>query len=84
MKSLFEIEPSTVLHASAKTGAGVKEILDAVVERMPPPNRHGKLSKLRLLLQDSWYDRYKGTVNLVQVITDNSCPIRVLRIRINS
>ena len=67
--NMFEIDPDSVISASAKTGIGIPEILTAVKERIPPPNRHGKRTdKLRLLLQDSWYDRYKGCVNLVQVI----------------
>jgi translation elongation factor EF-4 len=68
MLTLFDIDPSTVIHASAKTGVGISEILDAVIERVPPPNRHGKSTDLRMLLQDSWYDKYKGAVNLVQVV----------------
>ena len=60
-----------VLHASAKTGLGVAEVLGAVVDKIPPPDRHGRGQDLRLLLQDSWYDKYKGTVNLVQVQTSS-------------
>ena len=52
MKSLFDIDPASVLHASAKTGLGVTEVLDAVVDQIPPPDRHGgRGDDLRLLLQ---------------------------------
>ena len=51
MSSLFDIDPSSVLHASAKTGLGVTEVLDAVVDKIPPPDRHGQGEDLRLLLQ---------------------------------
>ena len=78
LKTLFEIEPEDVLLASAKMGLGIKEIFDAVVHRIPPPNvtsgfGPGEIceNKQCLLLQDSWYDRFRGTVNLVQVI--NGC-----------
>ena len=70
MKNLFDIEPETVLEASAKIGLGVVECLEAVIERIPPPKEYsGKdSSDLVMLLQDCWYDRYKGVVNLVQVV----------------
>ena len=67
LMSLFEIDPDEVIHASAKTGLGITEILDRVVTDIPSPDRHGKSDKLKFLLQDSWYDQYKGAVNLVQV-----------------
>ena len=67
--NLFEIESSDVLLASAKQGLGISEIFQAIIDRIPPPNRHGNSrSTLRFFLQDSWYDKYRGTVNLVQVI----------------
>lgn len=66
--NLFDIDPSQVLMASAKAGIGTEDIFEAIIERIPPPNRHGQLSKLRCFLQDSWYDKYRGAVNLVQVI----------------
>ena len=51
MSSLFDIDPGAVIHASAKTGLGVTEVLDAVVSKIPHPDRHGKGEDLRLLLQ---------------------------------
>ena len=38
LKNAFEIEPSEVILASAKTGRGIEEILDAAIQRVPPPN----------------------------------------------
>lgn len=66
--NMFEIDPDDVILASAKTGMGIQEILTRVVTAIPSPNKHGNLENLRLLLQDSWYDNFKGAVNLVQVI----------------
>ena len=68
LQNLFEIEKGDVLCASAKKGIGIQEIFEAVVDKIPPPNRHGKAETLRFFLQDSWYDKYRGTVNLVQVV----------------
>ena len=74
--NLFEIESSEVLLASAKQGIGIGEIFEAIVSKIPPPNLgHSSRSSsasaatpLRFFLQDSWYDKYRGTVNLVQVV----------------
>ena len=67
--NLFEIDPDEVLAVSAKLGTGVTQLLDSVVERVPPPATRGPEADMRLLLFDSWYDRYHGTINLVQVRT---------------
>ena len=54
--NLFEMEPSDVILASAKTGIGITEIFEAVIDRIPPPgDGHEKLSDSRFFLQDSWY-----------------------------
>jgi GTP-binding protein LepA len=52
--------------ASAKAGLGIKEILEAVVKLVPPPNY--KEGTLRALVIDSWYDSYRGAVVLVRVV----------------
>lgn len=54
LELLFDIDPESVLLASAKTGLGIDRIFEEVVRRIPPPNRHGKLGqRLRFLLQVS-------------------------------
>jgi len=68
LKTLFEVEEDQVLAISAKMGIGIKELLDRVVERVPPPTTLGPEDNLRLFLFDSWFDRYQGTINLVQVV----------------
>lgn len=60
------IDCSEAVHASAKEGIGTKEILEAVVKKVPPPT--GSENKpLKALLFDSWFDNYQGVVVLVRV-----------------
>ena len=67
MVRLLGCAPEDVLFASGKSGQGVPEILEAVVQRVPPPK--GDPNKpLRALVFDSSYDDYKGVVAFVRVI----------------
>jgi len=61
------LDASDACLVSAKTGVGVHDMLEAVVERIPPPkgDREGPLSAL---IFDSWYDTYRGVVVLVRVM----------------
>ena len=56
-----------ILRISAKTGAGVVELLDEVVRRIPPPKGDPQ-DPLRALLFDSYYDQYRGVVSAVRVV----------------
>src|ERR687883_397058 len=59
--------PERVLRISAKTGEGVADVLDAVVERVPAP--HGEsAAPARALVFDSSYDQYRGVVAFVRVV----------------
>jgi GTP-binding protein LepA len=67
VEDVVGLDASSALVASAKTGKGVPEILEAVVARVPPPagDREGPL---RALVFDSWYDSYRGAMVLVRVV----------------
>jgi len=64
---LFGIPQEQVIRASAKEGIGTEDILEAIVQRIPPP-RGSPDSPTRALIFDSHYDPYKGVVAYVRVV----------------
>lgn len=65
---LLNIDPDTVLFASGKTGDGVKEIIEAIIDRVPSPEPKPIDSALRALVFDSIYDTYRGVVAFVRIV----------------
>ena len=66
IERVLGIPDAEILRISAKTGAGVPELLDAVVERIPAPTGDPD-APLRALMFDSYYDAYRGVVSAVRV-----------------
>jgi GTP-binding protein LepA len=67
VQNLLNVLPDDVIRASAKEGIGIDEILQAIVQRVPPPQ--GKRdAPLRALVFDSHYDVYKGVVAYVRIV----------------
>jgi GTP-binding protein LepA len=60
-------DPSEALRISAKTGEGVTEVLDAIVDRIPPPDGEPE-SPPRALIFDSEFDQYRGVVAYVRMV----------------
>ncbi len=67
IEDVIGIDATDAILASAKTGMGIDEILEAVIARIPPP-RGSPSSPLQALIIDSWFDNYVGVVMLVRVV----------------
>jgi GTP-binding protein LepA len=64
---LIGLLPDEIINASAKTGEGVPEILQAIVDNIPPPSGDPE-DHLRALVFDSHYDPYKGVIAYVKIV----------------
>ncbi|NDJ84409.1 MAG: elongation factor 4 [Chloroflexi bacterium] len=64
---LLGVEPETIIPVSAKTGHNVEAILQAVVDRVPPP-RGNPDAPLRAMVFDSHYDSYRGVISYVRIV----------------
>ncbi|HLF11596.1 MAG TPA: translation elongation factor 4 [Gammaproteobacteria bacterium] len=67
IEDIIGIGAKDALRISAKTGAGIDELLERIVERIPPP-RGDADAPLQALIIDSWFDSYAGVVSLVRVV----------------
>jgi GTP-binding protein LepA len=67
IEEVIGLDCSGALFASGKTGVGVIEVLEAVVDRIPAP-RGAADAPLRALLFDSWYDSYRGAVIMLRIM----------------
>jgi GTP-binding protein LepA len=70
IEKVLGIPADQILRISAKTGEGVPELLDAVIERVPPPTGDPE-APLQALIFDSHYDSYRGVVSSVRVVNGN-------------
>jgi GTP-binding protein LepA len=67
IEDIIGVDATAALRVSAKTGQGVPDLLEAIIERIPAPE--GNLdAPLQALIIDSWFDNYLGIVSLVRVV----------------
>jgi GTP-binding protein LepA len=67
LSQLPGLNPAHAIPASAKSGLGIEEILESIIQWVPPPS--GDADKpLKALIFDSWYDAYRGVIMLVRVV----------------
>ena len=67
IEEVIGIDASEAVLASAKSGIGIDEVLQAIVDKIPPP-KGDRDAPLKAMLVDSWYDQYLGVVILIRVI----------------
>ncbi|KAG1694675.1 Elongation factor 4 [Nymphon striatum] len=67
IEEIIGIDATDAIHVSGKTGVGIEDLLEQLVERIPPPQGDVD-APLKALIIDSWFDNYLGVVSLVRVI----------------
>jgi GTP-binding protein LepA len=67
IENIIGLDASEAVLTSAKSGLGVEDVLEAIVEKIPPP-KGDRNAPLKALIFDSWYDSYRGVIVLFRVI----------------
>ncbi len=78
VEEIIGLDTEKAIMTSAKTGQGIKEVLEAIVQRVPAPEGFNELP-LRALIFDSLYDPYKGAVAFVRVIDGHIRPRQMIK-----
>lgn len=73
IEAVIGIDAEDAVAISAKTGLNVADVLEAIVQRIPPPKPRDT-DKLQALIIDSWFDNYLGVVSLVRVMQGELVP----------
>jgi GTP-binding protein LepA len=79
IQDVIGFDPGSVLSVSAKEGTGVREVLEAVVHRIPPP-KGSPADPLRALIFDSHYDSYRGVIAYIRVMDGEIRPRQHIRL----
>lgn len=83
IQDVLGLDVAETLLVSAKQGIGVDEVLDAVVQRIPPPTGTAGAS-LKALIFDSWFDSYQGAIVLIRVFDGTVKPGMTIRLMSNN
>ncbi|MCC8999230.1 MAG: translation elongation factor 4, partial [Candidatus Contendobacter sp.] len=76
---IIGLDASHALHVSAKTGFGVVELLEEIIQRIPAPQ--GDISgSLKALIIDSWFDNFVGVISLVRVVDGRIVPKQKIQV----
>ncbi len=78
IEEIIGLDTADALEVSAKTGAGVEDLLEQIIERIPPP-RGSVDNPAQALVIDSWFDPYVGVITLVRVVEGAIAPRQKIR-----
>jgi GTP-binding protein LepA len=67
IEEIIGIEAQDAVRVSAKTGEGVVDLLESLIERIPPPEDN-TAAALKALIVDSWFDNYVGVISLLRIV----------------
>ena len=67
IEDIVGIDAIDAVRCSAKTGVGIEDVLEVIVNRVPPPEGE-RNAPLKALIVDSWFDNYQGVVSLVRIV----------------
>ncbi|MEM7157452.1 MAG: translation elongation factor 4 [Myxococcota bacterium] len=79
VEEMVGLDATEAIECSAKSGIGIDALLEAIVERIPPPESDRKAS-LRALVIDSWWDSYKGVISVIRVMEGEVKPGERIRL----
>ncbi len=71
LMNTFGFKEDEIILVSAKTGYGIDNVIDAIINRIPCPKHHD--DKLKCLIFDSYFDPYRGVIALVRVVSGKLC-----------
>lgn len=83
IEEIVGIDCTDAIHTSAKSGIGIEDVLEAIVQKVPPPKADGENSAdapTRALVFDSWFDSYLGVVALVRVFGGKIQPRKTMKL----
>ena len=67
LSNLFDINPDDILRVSAKKGIGVETLIQKIIQVIPHPKNCDINANFKALIFDSWFDKYRGALNLIYV-----------------
>ncbi len=82
ISEILQLDASDALPISAKDGKGVPEVLEAVIDRVPPPSGNPD-APLKSLIFDSWFDNYQGVIVLTRVVDGSLRPGMKIKVMSN-
>ncbi|MEC4889162.1 MAG: translation elongation factor 4 [Nitrospira sp.] len=82
ISDVLQLDASDAMLISAKEGKGVPEVLEAVIERIPPPSGNPN-APLKALIFDSWFDNYQGVIVLTRIVDGSVRPGMKIKVMSN-